>query len=504
MKKNCLVTIAMAALIAAGCSQNEIMDISADSRPAVGFKAFTEAQTRGTVTDALGGTTGLQAKGFGVFAYYTGQSTWAAAASTTAPNFMYNQIVNYNSTDKWNYTPQKYWPNTEGDKISFFAYGPHSTSANSGIDITGTTTSTNNAPTLKFTLKADDPLNLIDLVATDATQNSGANNTIDITKRTSTVSFNFKHVLTRATFKAKLDASLTGTSAATHIFVTDMRILGTAARTDNKNSGNNVAANSSSKFYSAATYKWNDGTWDYASGKATAQANPYPLVNILNLNTTTVSGLKDKYTTKGIELPQAATVTELFKVPATNFLFLIPPANTTGISAATDVRVQLDYDIVTVDNALKDGYSITSTTATVSLPTGTLKKSTAYVFTFTVGLEKVQVSAAVEGWGTAGDVAIPSVEVASATAANIATAIGTLNTTKFNNKNCNYFMVNIKSGTVGALNLSSATVGNFASGDKIELKFAANPGVTSVTLPTGWSANPNTLSGIGSIILTKD
>ena len=37
---------------------------------------------------------------------------------------MYNQKVAY-SASEWGYTPVKYWPNTEGDKISFFAYAPY-------------------------------------------------------------------------------------------------------------------------------------------------------------------------------------------------------------------------------------------------------------------------------------------------------------------------------------------------------------------------------------------
>ncbi|MCS2390937.1 hypothetical protein NXV57_32205 [Bacteroides thetaiotaomicron] len=79
-------------------------------------------------------------------------------------------------------------------------------------------------------------------------------------------------MLTRASFKAKLDASLTAT-AQTHVIVTGIRILGTEKR-DATNTGNSVAANAASKFYSAATYQWSDGTW--ASVPApTVQAAPY-------------------------------------------------------------------------------------------------------------------------------------------------------------------------------------------------------------------------------------
>lgn len=497
MKKS-LLHVTFAALLLVGCAQNEITDISPDAAPPVGFKVFTDAQTRGLITNGGASSvnaTGIQTTGFGVFAYYTGQSTWASAAANTAPNFMYNQKVAY-SASEWGYTPVKYWPNTEGDKISFFAYAPHSTTTKSGIDITPTTTSTKGAPTMRFTLQTA-PADMVDLVATNATQ-TGDDKTIDVEKKTSKVSFKLKHVLTRASFKAKLDASLTAT-AQTHVIVTGMRILGTEKR-DATNTGNSVAANAASKFYSAATYQWSDGTW--ASVPApTVQAAPYELKAIMPLASKT--DISAKYTTQGIELPQAGT--EIALLNTNQYLFLIPPHDATtptGITAPTDVRMQIDYDILTVDASLAEGHSVTSATATVSLPNGTLKRASAYNFTFTVGLEKVQVSASVEDWATETGVYVPSADATNV--ATIITAIGTLNTAKGNDKNCNYFVINCTGGSYGSINLASATVTNFKSGDRIELNFTSAPGISGITLPTGWKADKTTLSVVGKIILKKD
>lgn len=498
MKTKLWMVMTMAALLTAGCSQNEITDMSPDAAPPVGFKVFTDAQTSsyGTVTDNNTSGTGIKAKGFGVFAYYTGQSTWATAGSTTAPNFMYNQQVTWASS-AWSYTPMKYWPNTEGDKISFFAYAPYSASSPAnGIDLIANNTG-KGAPTMRFTLQTL-PENMVDLVATDATQNSGANNTIDIVKQTSMVNFKFKHALTRASFKAKLDASLTSTQQ-THVIITGMRILGTTA---NGTGGDASGANSNSKFYNAANFLWNNGTWNYTSPAAAKQSNPYALNSIMPLASQT-SIVNAQYTKQGIELPQAAGEVSLFN--SNQYLFLIPPADITGISAPTDVRLQLDYDIVTVDPKIPTtGYSITSTSATVSLPNGTLKRASAYIYTFTVGLEKVQVSASVEDWTTDVNTPIPNVDVTTAGAPAISTAIGTLNTTKANNQNCNYFIVNVKAATTGALSLTSATTTNFVSGDKIELNFTVAPNISSVTAPTGWTADKNALSAVGKIILKKN
>ena len=67
---------------------------------------------------------------FGVFAYHIPKG-----GSISTPNFMYNQGVKAEdntpstpedfSADIWSYTPEKYWPNTLGDKVNFYAYYPY-------------------------------------------------------------------------------------------------------------------------------------------------------------------------------------------------------------------------------------------------------------------------------------------------------------------------------------------------------------------------------------------
>ena len=39
---------------------------------------------------------------------------------------MHNQMVKFDGTNNvWTYSPVKYWPNRQNDKISFFAYAPY-------------------------------------------------------------------------------------------------------------------------------------------------------------------------------------------------------------------------------------------------------------------------------------------------------------------------------------------------------------------------------------------
>ena len=478
-------------IVMAGCSQNEITDISPDANPAVGFDIYTGAQTKGTVTDNGTGATGIKKSdtGFGILAYYTGQNSWSTTGSFD-PDFMWNQQVKYGS-GSWKYTPVKYWPNKENDKISFFAYAPYSATQTGGGESYGIKLPTNSAttkPTITFTLNFD-PTNMVDLVA-------GFQK--DMTKRTTAVTFTLAHLLSRVEFKAKLDASISATGE-THVFITGMRILGTA---DNGSDKNAAGANSDSKFFSTAVYDWSAGTWDYTTTAPTKQSAVYPINSVMNLTAASAG----RYTTSSVEVAQAGTLTKLFKT--NEYLFLIPPTDATnlttggGITAATDVRVQVDYDIVTVDDKLSSGHSKTSTSATISLPIGTLKRSKAYEYILTIGLEEVKVSASVSDWTTADEVYIPSVDVAeAASATNAGTAITSLNTIKGSNQNCNYFVVNFKVAPANTNAWSvSATTSSFKSGDQIELKFPSSTKPGSVTL-SGWKVVTGTSN---NYILTKE
>ena len=122
--------------------------------------------------------------GFGVFAYYTGATAWVWAKTSATPNFMYNQQVTYSSG--WTYTPVKYWPNADVEKVSFFAYAPYTSNT------TGFSTNTDaGAPIISYTWEASNDL-LYD-------------KQIDQVKGTvsSAVTFTFKHALAKVEFKIR-------------------------------------------------------------------------------------------------------------------------------------------------------------------------------------------------------------------------------------------------------------------------------------------------------------
>ena len=114
------------------CSKDETtMSIPQESN-AIEFGTYVgrDAQTRASVFT----TSELASQGFGVFAYYTGTATYAEWLANTevtskAPNFMNNQKVAATGTGEpivytWSYSPIKYWPNNDGDKVTFLVYAP--------------------------------------------------------------------------------------------------------------------------------------------------------------------------------------------------------------------------------------------------------------------------------------------------------------------------------------------------------------------------------------------
>lgn len=138
-------------------------------------------------------TSSLYGRGFGVFAYYTEDKAWSDYSKPAIPNFINNsKATSVNNGASWGYSPVKYWPATQGHKISFFAYAPHDPSQkvveNTKIDFT----------------VADDVKDHIDLVWSNA-------NTINKVKTDGGINFTFKHALARIGFSVK--ASANGTSA---------------------------------------------------------------------------------------------------------------------------------------------------------------------------------------------------------------------------------------------------------------------------------------------------
>ena len=190
--------IALAAVSMTSCSNDEVT-LAYPQDDAIEFGTYLgrDALTRGVVLD------NNNLANFGVFASYTGETDWA---STDGYNFMYNQFVEKSGSD-WVYTPKKYWPTNQGDKISFFAYAPYATGAvapYNGITVVSANDA-KDAPVINYNITADNLENQADFVA-DVLMNQvkeGTGSSIDSDGRV--VSFQLLHELTRLGFTARLD-----------------------------------------------------------------------------------------------------------------------------------------------------------------------------------------------------------------------------------------------------------------------------------------------------------
>ncbi|MGN0057095.1 MAG: fimbrillin family protein [Phocaeicola plebeius] len=388
MRKNLyLGLIACAALTMTGCSNDEVSyDSPKQEAHAIQFSTYLgkNVQGRGTINDDAA----LQNSGFGVTAFYTGQTTWTTPSK--APDFMYNQEVKYNTG--WAYSPVKYWPTMKNDKISFFAYAPYSTGNTNGITLPGKSEAS--TPTsLTFTVN-DAASGMIDFVAAQA---------IDKMQKDAAaggqeaVSFAFKHELSRLALKVKTSENLT---TGSHVVLKKAELIADGYT----KSATYTFANTTTTADVATRGSWSNQT---------AMTTDYDLASIINFTakdseegTTTTIGNKE-YSERVREI----TGTEEALFTTNQYLFLIPStdANGAGLTANT-ASIKFYYDIVTEDSKLNQTYSITEAEKQVFLPAGILKQGEAYNVTFTFNMDQIKVSGNITEWSSetnGGNVNVP-------------------------------------------------------------------------------------------------
>ena len=198
---------------------------SVAGQQAVGFGSYTEQfSTRSEVNRSIpdGGS-------MGIYAYLHDNSNWNSdkTAGTLAPNFMWNQQATYQSDiNAFVYTPLKYWPNEESDKLSFIAYYPytaespdHPESPAYPDNATGLRTllpnDGNGLPSFDFTVK-DAAAEQVDLLISDLIRNLPESRARDDAPGTAfnsltvydQVKFVFHHALSKVEFRIVADADI--------------------------------------------------------------------------------------------------------------------------------------------------------------------------------------------------------------------------------------------------------------------------------------------------------
>lgn len=414
--KKYLILAASAVLVLAACAKVETIKNDVPEAINFGVYAGNAASKAVSATDFNSLTTALlqsSTNGFGVFAYYTDDATYA---SSTKANFMYNQQVKY-SSGAWSYSPIKYWPNEHGtsaksagvDRLTFLAYAPYvanfdldndngesikdnqtpAAAATEGI-IAMTKNNVAGDATLTFQVPASAE-NQIDLlygtlgaksVNVDGTEEGTVGGPIkDLTKQQTNGKVNilFKHALSKVAINIKdvvdqedptstIDPDAGTAGKFTKVFVESVTLKGTDLGTKGK-----------LNLYTGA---WSDET------KATSfSVTPLPSDIYAAAPTTYL----DK---PGVQETGLAQTIDLMLVPVH------------GSTSKID-RVDIVYYVCTKDDNLDGGVSVVKNTIYKEGLNIAIAQGKQYNLNILLGLTSVDVTADVEPW----DVITPDVDV---------------------------------------------------------------------------------------------
>lgn len=374
MRKNLyLGLIACAALTMTGCSNDEISyDSSKQEAQPIQFSTYLGKNVQGRA-NAL---TSDNIENFGVFASYTQSANWAVSNNM---NFMFDQKVTKNESSVWEYTPLKYWPEKNEEKISFFAYAPYFDSEGTKAITQKSQKGDANAPKVTFTI-TNDATKMVDFTSCVIMNRETQDNETEVT-------FNFKHELARVNFAAKLDRDAfkdDNPANKTKVNIKSIKLL--AGGAFNKTAD-----------YTFATTTGQLGAWDYDNLTETDAG-----LDVTPIMKTSAASDMGGYNVIGVLVPTRESV-KLFKTD--QYLFLIPnPSSATG-----DVTVEIAYDIVTVDGALSAGHVVSSATKQVTIEGKQFEQGVAKNYTFTIGLHEIKVTPTVEAWIETESTATPSI-----------------------------------------------------------------------------------------------
>lgn len=339
--------IALAALTFVGCAKDEVKS-SVDNAIEFGTYLGRDAQTKGSVFD----TEDMKTQGFGVFAYYTNDAQYSAAAT---PNFMYNEKVTY-AGNTWTYAPVKYWPNEATDYVSFFAYAPYADEYDVPAE---------GDPIIDFTVPAD-VTDHIDLVA-------AVNSHINCQKQAvnDVVKFTFKHALSRVGFKVE----------AVMDEVNDQE----NGDKDNDNQNKDIAEGTTISVQEVEIYSYfnNSGKLNLNGAKWTDRAFSYTSYKLTRDNFEAVA---DKVTITPTPLNNEES-----------YMMLIPTA------ASNKVKVRVKYTVTTEDDKLTGDASVVENDIISDEFDFQFEQGKAYTFVLHLGLTSVKLDAEVAVWDEEGD-----------------------------------------------------------------------------------------------------
>ncbi len=294
--------------------------------------------------------------GFGVTAYATGEKDYTVGQTDYIPNFMYNQLVSYNTASKtWDYSPTVYWP--EG-KTSFFAYAPYQQDASERLTAMNGSTSFSGGnsyqgdPTVTYSV-AEDPTKSVDLLwATNTEGLPWLNQTKPAVS--SRLTFYFRHALAKVNLQAEYVVEKgteedTQTSANTLVLIDSIYVEGDGSLP-------------STVTLSLANTTASTPLWSQPSGKVKVVIGSSALNGLYASASVTDADAFKKVKEGGGGLPmilngstdKATDILLPMTSPAGNAtpaaLMLIPSSATSA--TATTMRVTVVYTIVSYDKDL--------------------------------------------------------------------------------------------------------------------------------------------------------
>lgn len=406
-----------------------------------------EGETNTPANSSFMTTDLLKDKGFGVVAYYTGTSQYAAGQSTTEPNFMYNTKV---SGENWGYSPVVYWPNggqnqgstpVEGAQyVSFFAYAPYKAvyvqGENSGKATDNATTgvtalssnATNGDPTVSYTLGAigADADLLWGTAGTNGSTTSGTeaqagttftggkaavNANLSKMKVGGKVQFNFKHALAKfggtgagtdgktsgLMVVADIDNGTATTGGTLNAAETKITVKSIKIESVIKGSDGNMATEASiptSGTLNLATGVWttsetNMGKIDYEITSPAATATDGATKQTLNeaiAEPASVSSWNDLSSVTGVTTTPQIVYTE------TTPLLIIPDGKNRTF------RITIDYIVRTKNESLHKGYTEVEQSFYKDLTLNNVSLNAKYNLLIHLGLTSVKFDATVSTW----------------------------------------------------------------------------------------------------------
>lgn len=365
MKRIYLIGALLGAICATtSCSSDEDFKNQVDESNAIQFGTYVGRNSKLLSTKAIENLDSLKKQGFGVFAFYTGQSDWDGydGVAKETPNYMNNQKVVWNNTDQaWTYSPLKYWPNNTGDKVSFFAYAPYDASK---------AWKTNSVGYITFTVD-NDVTKQVDLLCCKGVTNQTKQST------TGKVTFNFQHALARIGFTAAY--------AADETTVGNNKLYPNTTITINKVVLRKADATTETEgaFYTNGDLSMVNNDWDISRSQG---------LQAFTLNS-------DNFESNVLN----STVNKIDLLNKKDSYIMIIPQN-------TEFEVYIEYTVTTTDSSLPGDKSEIANKITTKVSAINFEANKSYTLNLVLGMTSVKIDAVYNDWenGTSQTVVLPA------------------------------------------------------------------------------------------------